>query len=566
MTIYILKNLINNMGFLIVIAYFVTRIGLFKDFVTKKRTRIGDKILMSIIFGSMGILATYTGTEVNGAIANSRIIGVLVGGMFGGPIVGVGAGLVAGIHRWAIDMNGFTAGVCMLSTITEGLIGGLLAKYVRNHNYKWARAFFIGVFAESIQMLLVLLLAKPFPEALALVKIIWIPMVIFNPVGIAVFVALIDSIYTEQEKEAATKTQLALDIADRCLAHLKKGLSDSVAIKAVAKTILDMTNFSAISITSQNSIIAHEGVSQDHHLVGMPIQTALTMEVLKTGKIVIAQNQNQIGCNHCGCKLRAAVIVPLTKGKEIIGTIKMYKIRDNSIGDIDIRLAEGLARLFSTQFELGEVENQIKLREKAELKALQSQINPHFLFNTLNTIVFFCRTDPEKARELLKNLSTHLRSSLEFNRDFVELSTELKHVEAYLSIVRARFEDKIKIEMEIEEYLDCILPQLVLQPIVENAVKHGILKKKDGGVLKISARKNGEVTEIVIEDDGVGIGEDILADLESGTLTERKVGLANVYNRMKALYGSENSMHIERRVEGGTLVRLVIPRVCEVGA
>ncbi len=559
MILYVLKNLINNMSTLIVIAYLISRVDVFKKFVLGKKNSLKDKLTMAVIFGLMGILATYTGVSVKGAIANSRIIGVFVGGIFGGPIVGLGAGLIAGFHRWVIDIGGFTAIACSLSTIVEGLIGGIASKYIKNKNNNWIHAFIIGLLSEVLQMIIILTIAKPFEEAVELVKIIWVPMVLFNPIGIAVFVALIDGIYKDQEKEAAIQTQLALNIAEKCLPYLRKGLSDVTQTQHVAEIILQMSDVQAVAITDKEKILTHSGIGEDHHKRGNPILTNLTKKVIESGNMAIAKTKEDIGCKNETCKLKSAVIVPLLKKREVIGALKLYKNVEYGISDVDIILAEGLAKLFSTQLELAEMDYQIKLRERAELKALQSQINPHFLFNAINTIVSFCRTDIEKARQLLINLGDYFRNTLSNNEDYVNIETELSHVNAYLSIEKARFDEKLKIEISIDEKVDCLLPQLTLQPIVENAIKHGLIPKKNGGTIIIKAEKIDMETHITIEDTGVGIDEKIIEQLYNNKLKDNKIGLSNVHNRLKSIYGQEYGLKISNREAGGTIVKIIIP-------
>ena len=203
---------------------------------------------------------------------------------------------------------------------------------------------------------------------------------------------------------------------------------------------------------------------------------------------------------------------------------------------------------------------QIKLREKAELKALQSQINPHFLFNAINTIVSFCRIDIGKAKQLLINLGDYFRNTLSNDDDFVNIETELSHVNAYLAIEKARFDEKLKIEVDLDEKVDCLLPQLTLQPIVENAIKHGLIPKKNGGTIIIKAEKINTETHITIEDTGVGIDEKIIEQLYNNKLQDGKIGLSNVHNRLKSIYGKEYGLNISNRKTGGTLVKIIIPR------
>lgn len=562
--IFVLKNLISNMSFILIIAYFLSKTKIFKNLVIGKKNTLINKLLMAIIFGLIGILATYTGISVNGAIANSRIIGVLVGGIFGGPLVGLGAGLIAGLHRWSIDIGGFTALACGLSTVVEGIIGGLLSKRFKNIHHNWIYAFLAGMFAEIIQMLIILIIAKPFQDAWELVKIIWIPMVLFNPMGISLFVGFIDGIYKEQEKEAALQTKLALDIADRCLSYLRKGLSDH-GIVEVARIILQMSDVSAVAITNRKQILAHAGIGEEHHKRNTPIQTKLTKKAIRTGSMVIACFQSEIGCSSSDCKLRSAVIVPLKRRDEVIGAIKLYLDRENAVSNVHITLATGLARLFSTQLELAEIEYQKKLCQKAELMALQAQINPHFLFNAFNTIVSFCRTKPERARELLINLSTYFRKTLAQNDSFISLREELQLVNAYLELEKARFEDKLNVTINITiEAEECVLPQFILQPLVENAVKHGVLPMENGGAIMVSAWKVNDETHIVIEDTGMGINEEIIHKLNAEQLPKECIGLSNVNKRLKNLYGDDYGLKISRE-DRGTKIQLQIPDWVEGG-
>ena len=127
-SVYVLKNLLSNMSLLLLIAYFLSKTENFKNLVTGQKDTLANKLKMAIVFGMIGILATYTGVSVKGALANSRIIGVLVGGLFGGPVVGLVAGCIAGFHRWAINIGGFTAVACGVATVVEGMVGGIVSQ------------------------------------------------------------------------------------------------------------------------------------------------------------------------------------------------------------------------------------------------------------------------------------------------------------------------------------------------------------------------------------------------------------------------------------------------------
>lgn len=562
-TIRVVMKLLTNMSTIIMIAYLLSKTKIFKNLVTGNNNRFFHKILLMFIFAGIGIFATYVGTPVKGAIANSRIIGVMVGGIYGGPFVGIGAGLIAGFHRWVIDIHGFTAGACAVSTVIEGAIGGFAANFFKNRAHSWLHALIVGMFAELLQMTVILSMAHPFSEALELVKIIWVPMVFLNPFGVAFFIGFIDGIYKEQEKEAALQTKLALDITDRCLSYLRKGFHNKEDIRKVAGIIFEMSGVSAVAITDRKEILAHHGLGCDHHQGNIDIQSDLYQKVIGTGEMTVINEHGGIGCPYPGCKLRSAVIVPLSKNEEIVGTIQIYLARENGISNVHISLARGLARIFSTQLELADIEYQKKLCQRAELKALQSQVNPHFLFNSLNTISAFCLTKPERAKKLIVSLGTYFRNSLLQKDSFVRLQDELKQIGAYLELEKARFEDRLQIIIDIPEDIDCSLPQFILQPLVENAIKHGVLPMENGGNVYIKASKISNETEIQIENTGVSIDKAIVEKFYSNDLPKNCIGLTNVNQRLKGIYGGEYGLSIKGRPNGGTIVSLKIPQRVE---
>lgn len=559
MLVILLKNLSSRVGIILILALFLSKIGLFRKLVSKENIDIKDKILLSIIFGIFGIIGTYTGIHLQGAIVNSRVIGVFVGGLLGGPLVGILSGIIAGGHRFLIDIGGFTAIACGISTLSEGAMAGLLKKKFESSPYRITFALISGAIAEVIQMIIILLVARPFSEALDLVKIIGVPMIVGNGIGIAAFIAITDSIFKEIENEAVYQAQLTLKIADRTLAYFRKGYNEDTA-RDTANIIYDMSKIKAVAFTDTEKILAHVGIGEDHHLVGSTIQTNLTKEALLAKKYVVANTREEIGCNNSNCPLKSAIIVPIKEDDKVIGTLKLYKGQENSITKVDIELALGLAQMFSTQIELSKIDYQRELLSRSELKALQAQINPHFLFNAINTIVSLTRTQPDNARKLLIHLGNYFRTNLQQDIEVVDLYKEIEHINSYIEIEKARFGDKLDIIYDIPENIECKLPPLLLQPIVENAIKHGVLGKIEGGRVEIIARDNGKETKLVVKDDGVGISKEDLDCLFKENDNKESIGLKNVNERLRNKYGKEYELILESEINKGTTATMVIPK------
>jgi signal transduction histidine kinase len=197
-----------------------------------------------------------------------------------------------------------------------------------------------------------------------------------------------------------------------------------------------------------------------------------------------------------------------------------------------------------------------ELAATSQLAALRAQINPHFLFNSLNSIAQLIHADPERAERCVERLAEMFRYLLHrADRDFVPLAEELQMTSAYLDIERARFADRLRVETRVDpQSLHQLIPNLILQPLVENAVKHGLSRKLGAGTVSIDARLQGELLTLTVGDDGPGMTELML-----GQVWDRGVGLRNLRDRLERLYGPEHRPIIESAPGRGTVIRLQLP-------
>ncbi len=555
--IQIIIALIQQTGLNIIVALLLSRVGIFTRMIRNRAANTGDMLFPVIVLGLLGIVGTYTGVPIQGALANARMVPVFVGGLLGGPIVGIFAGLVAGIHRWGIDIGGFTALSCMISTIVEGALAGFLSPRFYRSSRKPLFALASAAAAECIQMILILATARPFADAVSLVKVISIPMITANSIGCALIILVFENLFSEGERMAARQSQQVLRIADQTLGIFRKGLNRETAA-AAADIIRKEMSLIAVSFTDRKGILVHSGAGNDHHNTSQSLLTRITKEAMRKGVLMTAGTREEIGCYHPDCSLKSAVIAPLMRDEECIGTLKLYKGEENGINQADVETARGLAALISSQLELSRLDEQKQLLRQAKMLALQAQINPHFLFNAINTIVSLIRTNPEKGRELLVHLGTFYRNNLQSGSTSVPLETEIRHIKAYLEIEQARFGERLKVAYEIQEGLNLDLPPLLLQPLVENAVIHGVQPCPEGGSVTVKAESAEGGTLLSVHDSGKGLKNAGICD-DPDDKPSKSIGIANIRQRLLNFYGPAAELRLICNEGEGTIARIFIP-------
>ncbi|MGE4292175.1 MAG: LytS/YhcK type 5TM receptor domain-containing protein [Desulfovibrio sp.] len=533
-----------------------------RKFGFSRRQNKNKTLIMILFFGTFGILGTYTGNSVFHSVANLRAMAVITGGLFGGPWVGIGAGIMAGVHRVLFDLNGFSSIPCGLATFLEGAVAGYISYRIGQRAMTWKIAAPLAIVGESFHMLLVLALSRPLVEAVRLVEVIAPPMIIINALGAALFVELINVFFQDREKRESLHAQQILDIANMTVSHLRSGLNLESA-RQTALILHERVHVAAVAITDTRNVLAHVGEGDDHHRAASPIKTEATREVLRTGLSRFITDRGGIGCDVSDCPHTSAIIVPLSKAGQIVGALKFYGSETTPLNNTLYELGKGLGKLFSTQLELEDLRIKEQLLAHAEIRRLQAQINPHFLFNSLNTISAFCRTNAEKAQELMTDLSLYMRKNLDSSRGFIPLSDELAQVRSYLTIEQARFGERINVEWHIDETLtNWPIPPLIIQPLVENCIRHGFTNKVRGALVTISAVRCDGLLHVTVEDNGGGMDEAKVrsllkkSDLES---CREGIGVRNCAQRLEQIYGPGCSLQIRSTPEQGTVVSFSIP-------
>lgn len=557
-------SLLQQMCVYLMLAYLLSKTPLVLPLLSIS-SNIRHKLSVYVLFSLFCIMGTYFGLQINDAIVNTRAIGAVMGGLFGGPIVGFAVGLTGGIHRYTL--GGFTDLACAISTTTEGLIGGIMHRYFV-HKGRSERLFEVPVVftitfvAEILQMLLILIIAKPFSLAYSLVSIILAPMVIANSVGAALFISILRDRKTIVEKYSAVFSRRALTIAKRSVGILNSGFTMENSAK-IARIVYEETKVGAVAITNREKILAFVGIGDDHHRPNTLISSASTIEAIEKNHIIYLDGQESpYQCSlSAECKLGSTLIIPLRIGEDVVGTIKLYEPKRKLFSTINMSMAEGIAQLLSSQILSGQYQQKQMLLSQAEIKLLHAQVNPHFLFNALNTINAVTRKDPDKARELIQHLSQFFRSNLKQNIETVTLQEELAHVNAYLTIEKARFIDRLGIEINIDPaLLNYLLPSFTLQPLVENAIKHGIANRIEGGIVKIYSQiitpneeKNNQLVKVKIT------VEDNAGCYQVPDTTHNGLGMQIVNKRLINHFGKESELTVSFEKNSYTAMSFIIP-------
>ncbi|EOU9562080.1 LytS/YhcK type 5TM receptor domain-containing protein [Cronobacter dublinensis] len=547
--------LLQQMCVFLVIAWLMSKTRLFIPLM-QVTVRLPHKFLCYVVFSIFCIMGTWFGLHIQDSIANTRAIGAVMGGLLGGPLVGGLVGLTGGLHRYSL--GGMTALSCMVSTIVEGLLGGIVHSWLirRGRTDKIFNPFTAGAItlvAEIVQMGIILLIARPFSDALHLVQNIAAPMVVTNTIGAAMFMRILLDKRAMFEKYTTAFSARALKVASATEGILRQGFNVENSMK-VAQVIRQELEIGAVAITDREQLLAFTGIGMDHHLPGSPISSSWTLRAIASGEVVYADgNEVPYRCTlHPNCKLGSTLVIPLRgENREVVGTIKLYEPKNRLFSSINRTLGEGIAQLLSAQILAGQYERQKQLLTQSEIKLLHAQVNPHFLFNALNTLMAVIRRDSDQACQLVQYLSTFFRKNLKRPTDVVSLADEIDHVNAYLKIEQARFQSHLRVSLSLPDELRHIrLPAFTLQPIVENAIKHGTSQLLGTGEIALRASRDEQHLVLEIEDN---------AGLYQPNADSNGLGMSLVDKRLRARFGDGCGISVACEQDRFTRITLRLP-------
>ena len=361
----------------------------------------------------------------------------------------------------------------------------------------------------------------------------------------------------------AAQTKQILSLASKTLEYMRSGMNVG-SCQAVCSLILPETPAMAVAMTDNHNVLGYAGTYAELFPVGCPIRTAATHRALASQKpeVFLTAQEPALEPMQRHIVIPAGIVVPLIVRGKSVGVLKLYYDDPSSIDETQRAIAEGFGNLLSNQIALSELDRHVELATKAELQALQAQINPHFLFNTINTIASLIRTEPMRARDLLREFAVFYRQTLENSNDLIPLSRELEQTRRYVGFEIARFgEERISRELDIEPGLDDLrVPAFIIQPVVENSINHGM--RPSGTLhLHITVSSQGDSVLISISDDGVGMSEETAIKLLSETRPSEKgtgIALKNVNARLRACFDPGSGVTIDSEPGVGTVVNLLL--------
>ena len=572
----LMYQMIWRMCMIVTIAFLITRLNLFRQMIYQ-RLRWKGKVAMIFIFGLFGMIGNYTGVVIQPdiskipfdysdyniesfkAIADTRNIGVILGGLLGGPAVGLGAGIIAGGHRYFL--GGFINTATFFLTVVGGLIAGWINwKIADRERIQPSYILMISVCILFFQIILIPIFIESHEVGVLLIRLTGLPIIIVNGIGIWICALIFNSVLRDEDKAKAIQTQKALFIANKTLPFFRQGLNEH-SCKKVAHILCTHTNADSVAITDLKDVLTHVGNGKKYdHLLQENDQFAMK-QVIQTGEIVTLKSISKYKTINTERPLKAVIIVPLFVREKPIGTLKMYYTRPYKLNEAEQELAEGIMMLFSTQLEIAEAERHKELLQNAKIKALQAQIHPHFLFNSINVIVALCKRDPLYARKLLIQLSTFLRNNTSAtSQTLIPIEKEMDSVMAYFSLEQARFPERFTLKTSIHSSLEkALIPPFTIQPLVENAIVHGFSERCKKETVEITVNKDGSFLKIEVKDNGIGIPRKRLKHI--GIPSKKGIGIAlqNIRERLSLVFGSEASFSLKSQFNKGTIITIVVP-------
>lgn len=533
--------------FIMIFFSLICRTTLVRNTINTLKDSRSSRLILMVGFTTTALVDIAIGVQMPAQVVNNQLVITVSAGLIGGPLVGIGTGLAGSALAYLFMPQPF-ASLHYPLMLLLGLSSGYLAEWLQKQKYIFANALLIG-FIFTALYLAINIIGSTFhlPEGYA-VEDMFFPMLLCYSLGVATFLDSLEDFYNQQDKIEGISAKTALKITNNSISILQNGLNATSASETVDIILQEAETFDFVAITSLDEILGFSSYRTEK-----PFLAFLENDFAKLFKSAFTLSTKDLDV------IRSFVQVPIYNDKRHVGYFCIGHILNSEITPFENTLAKGIGTMITNQVTVHGIKEKAGLYDKAEIKALQSQINPHFLFNALSTISFYCSQQPQTAKALINDLASYYRNNLTDANTMISIRNELQHINAYIHLEQARFGDRLQVDYEINVMDIFQVPALILQPIVENAIRHGLYQKLEGGQITIRIDKCRAYYRIAVIDDGLGISPERLKYIFDTSIPKKSIGLTNVNQRLIALYGPKNSLKIYSRVNKGTIVLMKIP-------
>lgn len=511
----------------------ICRTTFFREAISAKHFSRKHTILFIILFSVMSICGTYWNVSAGGGIINFRAVGIILGGFVGGPIVGTVTGLITGFHRAFFiqtDASFIHGGLSIL----QGIAAGFLSKRLKSHHQQlWLWAFIDALVLELLFWMFFAFLT--FPQSLDNPYGFFslsLPIIVTNTIAVSLFYMVIEFFIHQRDSEKTQTTRTTFNAVAALFATLHDGFNNTNIASIAELVTSSLPNLTWTAISYKDHLYIHTNYRND------------TDRNQGDAEIAILKLQKKLP------DMPHLMTLPVMYHHDTVGYIIAAKSKGDTFTKMGIEFLHGICHVMEAIYEYDKMKEEENLLAEAEIRALQAQINPHFLYNTLNTISYYVRSDPDTARKLIQYLSDYFRHSLNNPSKLIPLSEELHVIESYTELERARFGDRLKITYDFpKDKLDTIqVPPLLLQPLVENAVIHGIFKRPEGGKIKVGLIEHPKYYKIYVLDTGVGMSPRKRKKLLIDHKRRDQIGLINVHQRLLSSANPQASISSARKI------------------
>jgi len=560
------KNLINMINISTTIAlasYLVTKLSVFEKAISLKTSQ-KDQVILGVIFGLISILGTLLGIGyTSDSLMQASIIAPSIAGITAGYLSGLTSGIIGGTY--ALFTHTLTAKAAFLSCIFSGLWGGFFYHRLKQKRFHFLAGLCMGIVCELFWYC-TFLLTNNFSSLSVFYTEFFVPStLISNPVGIGLILLFLHDINMGKELRGAEYSDSILKIINQSIFKLS-GTFQEASAETVVNCIYETAAPGIVGITNFHDIFYERGYipsspekpdfQTPDGLIREMFQkinpTEISYQLVKLSSREFPNMDRQLND-------RFLIASPIIVNRSLFAILYCIIEQDFSISPVT-QLISGIAALIGKRIQQNYIDEQHKLLVEAEYQTLKAQINPHFLFNTLSVINTLTRIDPQEAQQVIMNLASFFRCTLNAKESIAPLSRELEICSFYLGIQKTRYKDLLLVLIDVSpDCEDILIPSFTIQPLVENSFKHGQTPPDSQLRLGIWAQIEENKLVIVVQDNGGGFPTEILESLKSNeTPAGFGIGLININRRLKILFGDNYSMLLCNE-ENGAKVELRIP-------